>query len=137
MKKIFYSIILLTTITISTSSFAQGGYYDRGPSIINRPWSPKAKSAVLGAGGGAILGAMLSREHGQGALIGAILGGGAGYLYGQQQERRYDPAYSEDRGYRHDEYRNDYDRREYRDRDDHSAYDRYRYSGNNDHRYNR
>lgn len=41
-------------------------------------WSAKAKGAVIGAGAGAITGAMVDKRKGEGAIIGGILGAGAG-----------------------------------------------------------
>jgi hypothetical protein len=41
-------------------------------------WSAKAKGAVIGAGAGAITGAMVSDQKGKGAIIGGVLGAGAG-----------------------------------------------------------
>jgi hypothetical protein len=41
-------------------------------------WSAKAKGAVIGAGAGAITGAMVSDKKGKGAIIGGVLGAGAG-----------------------------------------------------------
>ena len=41
-------------------------------------WSAKAKGAVIGAGAGAVTGAMVSEKKGKGAVVGGILGAGAG-----------------------------------------------------------
>jgi hypothetical protein len=41
-------------------------------------WSAKAKGAVIGAGVGAVTGAMVSEKKGKGAVIGGVLGAGAG-----------------------------------------------------------
>src|SRR5260221_13344311 len=42
-------------------------------------WSSTAKGAVIGAGVGAIAGAVIDKKHpGQGAVIGGVLGAGAG-----------------------------------------------------------
>ncbi|RYD56793.1 MAG: glycine zipper family protein [Sphingobacteriales bacterium] len=41
-------------------------------------WSAKAKGAVIGAGVGAVTGAMVSEKKGKGAIIGGVLGAGAG-----------------------------------------------------------
>lgn len=136
MKKMLYSMILLLAVACTSTTYAQGGLFDGGPSVINRPWSPHAKAAVLGAGGGAILGAMLSRNPSGGALIGAILGGGAGYLYGKDQERRFDGGYAGDRYYGDHDHDRDYRNREYRDRDDRPAYNSYHEADGGYRRYN-
>jgi chromatin remodeling complex protein RSC6 len=41
-------------------------------------WSNKAKGAVIGAGVGAVTGAMIDKKKGEGAVIGGIIGAGAG-----------------------------------------------------------
>ena len=41
-------------------------------------WSSKAKGAVIGAGVGAITGAMIDKKKGEGAVVGGLLGAGAG-----------------------------------------------------------
>lgn len=41
-------------------------------------WSNKAKGAVIGAGVGAITGAMVDKKKGEGAVVGGLLGAGAG-----------------------------------------------------------
>jgi hypothetical protein len=43
-----------------------------------RGWNAKAKGAVIGAGAGAVAGALIGRKKGWGALIGGVLGAGAG-----------------------------------------------------------
>ncbi len=41
-------------------------------------WNAKTKGAIIGAGAGAITGAMVDKKKGEGAIIGGILGAGAG-----------------------------------------------------------
>ena len=41
-------------------------------------WNHTAKGAVVGAGTGAIAGAIINKHHAKGALIGSLIGGGAG-----------------------------------------------------------
>ncbi len=45
-------------------------------------WSNKAKGAVIGAGVGAVTGAMVDKKKGEGAVVGGVLGAGAGYGVG-------------------------------------------------------
>jgi hypothetical protein len=47
-------------------------------STKKKGWSAKAKGAVIGAGAGAITGAMISKQKGKGAIIGGVLGAGTG-----------------------------------------------------------
>lgn len=51
-------------------------------------WSHAAKGAVIGGGSGAILGAMISKKHGKGAVIGGILGAGTGYIFGREKDKK-------------------------------------------------
>lgn len=51
-------------------------------------WSGEAKGAVIGAGSGAILGAIVSKNKGTGAVLGGLIGAGAGYVVGDQVEKR-------------------------------------------------
>ena len=67
----------------SNGSVAQGGQttvYQQAPvAPRKRGWSAKAKGAVIGAGAGAITGAVIDRKNrGAGAVIGGLLGAGAG-----------------------------------------------------------
>ena len=51
-------------------------------------WSGKAKGAVIGGVGGAVVGAAVSDKKGKGALIGGAVGAGAGYLIGRDQDKK-------------------------------------------------
>ena len=41
-------------------------------------WNHKAKGAVVGAGTGAVTGALINKKRGQGALVGSLIGAGVG-----------------------------------------------------------
>jgi hypothetical protein len=56
-------------------------------------WSHKKKGVVIGAGAGAVTGALISNKKGKGALIGGAVGAGAGYLYGRHKDKK-DPRRS-------------------------------------------
>jgi hypothetical protein len=43
-----------------------------------KKWSRAAKGAVIGAGVGAITGALVDKKHGEGAIIGGLAGAGLG-----------------------------------------------------------
>jgi YMGG-like Gly-zipper len=136
MKKIFYSIAILVGVFSASATYAQDGYYHRNSTLFNRPVCPEAKSAVIGAGGGAILGAIISRDHGQGALLGAILGGASGYLYEKEKEKSYDYPYRDGRNYGYDDRRDEeYRNREYRGERNYPSDYRTNYSDHYDSRY--
>lgn len=48
------------------------------PAPARRRWSGAAKGAVIGAGVGAITGAVISKKKGTGAIIGGLAGAGVG-----------------------------------------------------------
>lgn len=49
------------------------------PKKKKKGWSAKAKGAVIGAGAGAITGAMVDKKKGEGAVVGGIIGAAAGF----------------------------------------------------------
>lgn len=51
-------------------------------------WSQAAKGTLIGAGAGAIGGALIDKRSGRGAIIGGVLGAGTGYLIGRGQDRK-------------------------------------------------
>lgn len=51
-------------------------------------WSKAAKGAVIGAGAGAIGGAILSKKKGVGAIIGGVLGAAGGYAIGRGMDKK-------------------------------------------------
>ncbi len=67
-------------------SYQQPAVYEQPP---KKGWSAKAKGAVIGAGTGAIAGAVVNaRNRGVGALIGGVLGAGAGTGIGAIIDRK-------------------------------------------------
>ncbi len=54
----------------------------------HRKMSHRKKDALIGAGGGAVLGGVVSHNHVKGAVIGGVLGGGAGYLHGRHKDKK-------------------------------------------------
>ncbi len=51
-------------------------------------WSDAAKGTLIGAGAGALGGALIDPNHGRGAIIGTLVGGGAGYAIGRAKDRK-------------------------------------------------
>jgi YMGG-like Gly-zipper len=45
-------------------------------------WSGTAKGAVIGAGTGAVAGAVIDKKHGEGAVVGGLIGAGVGAATG-------------------------------------------------------
>ena len=51
-------------------------------------WSKAAKGAVIGAGSGAVVGAVVSKKKGTGAAVGAAAGAVGGYIIGRSQDKK-------------------------------------------------
>lgn len=51
-------------------------------------WSNATKGAVIGAGAGAIGGAVISKKKGKGAVIGGVLGAAGGYIIGKNKDKK-------------------------------------------------
>lgn len=73
-------------MTASVTETRAQGYYTE---VQQRPaWSQRATGAVIGAGSGAVLGAIINRnDPGQGAAIGAVIGAGLGYVVGNNEDK--------------------------------------------------
>lgn len=50
-------------------------------------WSNAAKDAAIGGVGGAVVGAVISKRKGTGAIIGGILGAAGGYILGHKKDK--------------------------------------------------
>jgi len=85
MKKLFTTIMVFA---FGAMTFAANATEEPLPSLASpikpfRDWNPKAKGAVIGAAGGAVLGAVINKKNrAKGAVIGGVLGAGIGYAYG-------------------------------------------------------
>ena len=51
-------------------------------------WSTAAKGAAIGAGAGAIGGAIISKKKGFGAVVGGVVGAAGGYIIGKDIDKR-------------------------------------------------
>lgn len=58
------------------------------PAEKKKGWSNAAKGAVIGAGTGAVAGAIVSKKKGTGAIVGGLLGAGGGYLIGKAKDKK-------------------------------------------------
>jgi len=57
---------------------------------LKKGWSRKAKGAVIGGGGGAILGAVINKNNRLlGGAVGGALGAGLGYVIGNELDRKH------------------------------------------------
>jgi hypothetical protein len=53
-----------------------------------RGWSKAAKDATIGGVGGAVTGAIISKNHVKGAIIGGVLGAAGGYILGRSKDKK-------------------------------------------------
>ena len=53
-----------------------------------RGWSKAAKDATIGGVGGAVIGAVISKNHVTGAIIGGVIGAGGGYILGRSKDKK-------------------------------------------------
>lgn len=51
-------------------------------------WSQAAKGTLIGAGAGALGGVLIDKNDARGAIIGGVVGAGAGYVIGRGQDRK-------------------------------------------------
>ncbi|MDQ6812241.1 MAG: YMGG-like glycine zipper-containing protein [Bacteroidota bacterium] len=92
-----------TTTHSSGHHHSSGGYSGNGTSgggysgsgTQNAPvatrkkgWSKAAKDAAIGAGVGAVGGAIISKKKGLGAVIGGVVGGAGGYIIGRNKDKK-------------------------------------------------
>ena len=56
--------------------------------VKKKGWSNATKGAVIGAGTGAIGGAILSKKKGLGAIIGGVVGAAGGYIIGKNMDKK-------------------------------------------------
>ena len=85
MKKIFFYVSFLTALMIFTGE----GIHAQTTVKKKTSTSTKKRSTLVGAGAGAVTGAVVSKKKGKGALIGGAVGAGAGYLYGRHKDKKH------------------------------------------------
>ena len=83
MKKVFYLLIIIFTLTI---------FYSPGVNAqtkkTKKHWSHRKKDAVIGGTAGAATGAIVSKHPVKGAVIGGAIGAGAGYIVGKKKDKK-------------------------------------------------
>ena len=62
--------------------------YSENTPAKKKGWSEAAKGTAIGAGAGALGGALIDKKKGRGAIIGGVVGAGAGYLIGRDKDRK-------------------------------------------------
>jgi uncharacterized protein YcfJ len=82
MKKYITSIALSLTILVAGTAVTSA----QTTTTHHRKMSNRAKGAIIGGAGGAVVGGLIGHNVG-GALIGAGLGAGGGYVIGDAKDR--------------------------------------------------
>ncbi len=57
-------------------------------STTKKGWSSAAKGTAIGAGAGALGGALIDKKKGRGAIIGGVVGAGTGYVIGRGKDKK-------------------------------------------------
>ena|SRR5438093_12873033 len=88
MKKFIFIVSMAFALTMVSGNYALA--QEKTTKVkTSKGWSHRAKDAAIGAGVGAVTGAVVSKKHGKGAVIGGAVGAGAGYIYGRHKDRKY------------------------------------------------
>ncbi|MEP7252421.1 MAG: YMGG-like glycine zipper-containing protein [Ginsengibacter sp.] len=77
-----------TTQTGSSTSTGTDPVATTTPQEKKKGWSSAAKGAAIGAGAGAIGGAIISKKKGLGAVVGGVVGAAGGYIIGKDIDKR-------------------------------------------------
>jgi hypothetical protein len=82
-----------STSNNKSETTSQGNSNTATPSTTTAPVKDKrisnaAKGTAIGAGSGAVLGAVVSKNNTKGAIIGGVLGAGAGYIIGRAKDKK-------------------------------------------------
>ena len=81
-----YTPVRKSSVSNSMNSVAQ---YPAKTSV-KKGWSRKAKGAVIGGGGGAIIGALVNKNNRLvGGALGGALGAGLGYVIGNELDKKH------------------------------------------------
>lgn len=73
-----------TTVSSGTTASSTGAT----TTTTKKGWSNRAKGAVIGGVGGAVVGAAVSKKKGKGAVIGGAVGAAGGYIIGNEKDKK-------------------------------------------------
>ncbi len=89
MKKILLIVTMAFGLTMVSGAFVETQAQTKTVVKHKKGWSHRKKYAVIGAGAGAVTGAVVSEHHAKGAVIGGIVGGAGGYLLGRHKDKKH------------------------------------------------
>ena len=72
----------------ATPSDNSGTVNTKAPVKKDKGWSSAAKGTAIGAGSGAILGAVVSKKKVKGAVVGGVIGAAGGYVIGRDMDKK-------------------------------------------------
>ncbi len=72
----------------SSGNGNNGGEVATTPVNKKKGWSQAAKGATIGGVGGAVAGAVISKNKGKGAIIGGVIGAAGGYILGRRADKK-------------------------------------------------
>jgi uncharacterized membrane protein YsdA (DUF1294 family) len=88
MKKIIFGLSLVFGLTLASSVDNKAAAQTTVKRETKTGMSKKKKGALVGAGAGAVTGAVVSKHHAKGAVVGGVVGATGGYLYGRHKEKK-------------------------------------------------
>ena len=88
MKKIIFGLSLFFGLTLASAGFNKAAA-QTVKTETKTGMSKKKKGTLVGAGAGAVTGAVVSKNHKKGAVIGGVVGGAGGYLYGKHRDKKH------------------------------------------------
>lgn len=89
MKKFFLIVAMAFGLTMVSGAFVETQAQTKTKTTHKKGWSHRKKYAVIGAGAGAVTGAVVSKHHATGAVVGGVVGGASGYLLGRHKDKKY------------------------------------------------
>ncbi|HEV8283443.1 MAG TPA: YMGG-like glycine zipper-containing protein [Chitinophagaceae bacterium] len=80
-----------TSVSHHRSYTSRSSYQAQSTTVKKKGWSSAAKGTAIGAGAGAVLGAVVAGDHNRvkGAVIGGVAGAAGGYLYGRHRDKKH------------------------------------------------
>lgn len=87
MKKILCVVALAFGLTVADGFFNE----TKAQTTVKtkKRMSHRKKDALIGAGAGAVTGAVVSKKKGKGAVIGGVVGATGGYLLGRHKDKKH------------------------------------------------
>lgn len=89
MKKFILILTIAFGLTMVSGAFVETQAQTKTVVKHKKGWSHRKKYAVIGAGAGAVTGAVLSKHHATGAVVGGAVGAAGGYLLGRHRDKKH------------------------------------------------